>query len=153
MGDENSAMAVFNEAVLNHEAAWWQMELPSGEVLFGDEKAHMLGMEPDHFKKYQDFTSRLHEEDYQKAMNAMKEHISGKKEFYELVYRIKNSKGEYIKFYDCGKITEKNGENITLMGFVMKVKEDKNFEEQMESFRNMILHGKESVMNLVSELK
>jgi PAS domain-containing protein len=149
---ENINIEIFNEAVLRREATWWQMELPSGKVFFGDAKTEMLGFPSSDFSVYQDFTNLLHEEDKEKAMEAMRDHLSGKKSFYETTYRIKTSDGSYLRFYDFGQITKKENENIILIGFVFKVGEDFNLEKA-EAFRNLIVEGTPSVLELVSKIK
>ena len=88
----------FDRLVLLKKATWWQMELPSGNVLFGDAKAEMLGYPASKFKRYQDFTDLVHKEDYPRIMSDMKHHLEGGRDFYEANYRIKNSDGEYIGF-------------------------------------------------------
>jgi len=150
---ENYNMEKFNKAVLMGEATWWQMELPSGGVFFGDAKAEMLGYSSGDFNHYKDFTSLVHKDDYEKIMQDMRDHIAGKKNLYETTYRIKNKKGEYIRFYDCGQIISKDGEKIVLMGFVWKIKNDIDVEKQMTEFRKMILDGSPSIMELVAEIK
>ncbi len=44
------------EAMTAGNLAWWEMELPSGEVRFNDRKAEMLGYEPERFETYEDST-------------------------------------------------------------------------------------------------
>jgi PAS domain-containing protein len=149
---ENINIEIFNEAVLRREATWWQMELPSGKVFFGDAKTEMLGFPSSDFSVYQDFTNLLYEEDREGAMNAMRDHLSGKKSFYETTYRIKTSDGSYLRFYDFGQIIKKENEKITLAGFVFKVEEDFNLEKA-ENFRNLIVEGTPSVLELVAKIK
>ncbi len=151
--EEPFRMKQFNKAVLLGEVTWWQMELPSGRVIFGDAKAKMPGYPDSDFNYYQDFTKLIHPDDYNNAMNAMYDHIAGKKKFYETQYRIKNISGEYISFYDCGQIIKKEGNEITVIGFVMKVKGDVDFSVQMESFKDLILGGNPSIVELVAKLK
>jgi PAS domain S-box-containing protein len=153
MKENNFKMAQFDEAVLEEKATWWQMELPSGKVIFGDAKAKMLGYPSNKFKTYSDFTNLVHPEDYEKTMEAMKDHLSGKKQFYETLYRIKNKNGEYIMFYDCGQIIKKEGEKIIVMGFVMKVENEKKIFEKMKEFKELITEGKPSIVELVSKIK
>jgi hypothetical protein len=43
MEKDNFNMAKFNNLVLEEKATWWQMDLPSGNVIFGSAKAKMLG--------------------------------------------------------------------------------------------------------------
>lgn len=150
---ENFKMEQFDQAVLNGTLTWWQMELPSGDVYFGEMKAKMLGYPDEMFKTYMDFVNLLHPEDSEKAMQAMRDHISGKNNFYETVYRIKNKDGQYIKFYDCGRIIKKDGEKLVILGFVMKIQDEKNIIKQMEDFKKLILDGNPSIIDLVSKIR
>lgn len=129
------------------------MHLPSGEVYFGDAKANMLGFPQDKFKTDHDFMALVHPEDSENAMQAMRQHLSGEKPAYETVYRIQNSQGEYIKFYDLGMIIKKENENIELMGFVMKVAENQDILSQINEFKQMILNGNPSVIDLVTKMQ
>lgn len=153
MKNNLSASDEFGKAVLDGTATWWNMELPSGKVVFGDAKADMLGYPETKFNYYTDFTGLLHKDDHEKAMQAMRNHLEGKDKFYEAVYRIQHKDGHYIKFYDCGQIIEKNKDNIVLAGFVMRVKEDENISEQMDEFKKLILENKPSMIDLVKKIK
>lgn len=84
--------------------AWWEMDITTGKVNFEKRKAEMLGYNPDQFKHYQDFTKLLHPDDFEKAMNAMQEHLDGNVDKYEVEYRILDKSGEYLWFYDVGSI-------------------------------------------------
>lgn len=121
MVQKNSLWEKFNKKVKKGDITWWQMDLPSGNILFGKEKALMLGRNPQDFIVYQDFTSLLHKDDYEAAMKAMRDAMRGKKKFYETTYRIKNAKGRYVRFYDIGKIVHKHKEKMTAIGFVIKI--------------------------------
>lgn len=150
---DNTNLAKFNELVLKGEATWWQMELPSGKVIFGDAKAKMLGFPDEHFKKYQDFTELIQVDDYEKAMKAMKDHLDDKAPAYETVYRIKTNNGEYINFFDYGqKIKEDNG-NITIIGFVIKINNLEDYLNEVKDFKELITAGKESVVDLFNKMR
>ncbi|MGC9434984.1 MAG: PAS domain-containing sensor histidine kinase [Methanomicrobiales archaeon] len=86
--------------------AWWEMDLPSGAVRFGEKKAEMLGYPPEHFGHYSDFTALLHPEDQDRAMQAMRDHLSGTEPRYNVEYRIRTATGEYRWFHDTGGITD-----------------------------------------------
>ena len=60
----------------------------TGIVTFDNHKATMLGYLPEKFKHYTDFTALVHPEDVDKAMNAMKNHLKGLSDKYEVEYRI-----------------------------------------------------------------
>ncbi len=108
--------------------AWWEMELPSGNVNFSKNKVLMIGHDPNNFKDYKDFMKIVHPEDYDKAMNAMYNLLNGSKELYDCEYRIKNNKGEYQWFHDIGKITYRNDDNIIISGVVKEITQNKNLE-------------------------
>ncbi|HYH75323.1 MAG TPA: PAS domain-containing protein [Candidatus Saccharimonadales bacterium] len=101
--------------------AWWWMELPSGAVFFSPNKAQMIGRNPADFMHYKDFTDLVHPDDYEKAMQAMRDHLEGKKELYETTYRIKHQDGSYVQFYDRGQIVGREEGKIVLAGFVFDV--------------------------------
>lgn len=153
MQEKNSNLALFDRAVLEEKVTWWEMNLPSALVFFGETKAKMLGFSEEKFKTYHDFMALVHKEDNEKAMQAMRDHLEGKKNFYETIYRIQNSSGEYIKFYDFGQIIEKKDNNITVIGFVMKIEDEKDTEKQREEFKKIILSGNPSILEIVSSLK
>ncbi len=75
--------------------AWWEMALPSGKGTFDNRKVELISFPPEMFKTYEDFTKLLHPDDYPKAMQAMRNHLEGKAEAYEVEYRIKTSSGTY----------------------------------------------------------
>ena len=153
MDAQNSSLAKFDKAVLAKKATWWQMDLPSGDVIFGSAKSEMLGYPQSDFKHYQDFTKLLHHDDYNQAMTAMKNHLNGKNKFYDTIYRIKAKNGNYIKFYDCGQIIKKDKENITVMGFVWKIEDGKNIEAQVAEIKKIILDGNPSMIDLITKIK
>lgn len=110
--------------------AWWEIQFPSGVVFFADNKATMLGYSPDKFVHYSNFTDLVHPDDYDKAMNAMRDHMSGQAEYYETTYRIKTKHGDYKTFYDRGKIVQKNEDGMRIAGVVMDVAPLKKILEQ-----------------------
>ncbi len=143
----------FDKAVLSGTATWWEMELPSGKVVFGENKAKLLGYSESKFKTYQDFMDLIHPDDYSTAMQAMQDHLDGKKSFYETTYRIKHRDGQYLTFYDCGQIISKIKDRITVIGFVMKIDDKQEIENQMADFKKLILTNNPSMVDLISQIK
>ncbi len=120
--------------------AWWQMALPSGEVVFDERKATMLGYAQSDFSHYSDFTALLHAEDAQKAMQAMRDHLEGKAERYEVEYRIRTFSGDYRWFRDVGGVTERDSEGkpSLVTGIVVDITGLKSAEERLaESNREL----------------
>jgi DNA-binding response OmpR family regulator len=118
--------------------AWWEMELPSGKVTFDNRKVELIDFPPEMFKTYEDFTRLLHPDDYPKAMQAMRDQLDGKKETYEVEYRIKTSQGTYKWFRDIGAITEKDAGagTVRVIGMVEDITNRKEAEIELEKYSN-----------------
>ncbi len=112
--------------------AWWEVELPSGNVFFNENKTKMLGYDANDFTHYSDFTKLVHPDDYENMMQAFREHLASKKDVYECEYRIKDINNRYLWFHDIGKIVRKENENIWLTGIVTNITEHKATEEKLK---------------------
>ena len=115
--------------------AWWEMDLPGGAVRFDDRKATMLGYSPEQFRQYGDFTALLHPEDFEPAMQAMRDHLEGKAAKYHADYRIRASDGTYRWFRDVGGITKNNpdGSPGTITGIVIDISVSRKAEEALRA--------------------
>lgn len=135
---ENEAR--LNLAMQKANMAWWEMDIISGSVTFGEKKAEMLGYPPEKFHHYRDFTKLLHPDDYDKAMNAMGDHINGKRERYEVEYRILTQSGEYKWFLDIGSVVRRNpeGQPLNVTGLVFDITERKQAEEKLISSESIL---------------
>lgn len=98
--------------------AWWWMELPSGVLFCSPNKARMLGYDPDEFYHYSKFTELVHPEDVDRIMQDMQRHLNGEADIYETSYRIKTQQGDYMRFFDRGKIIGKKDGETLIAGFV-----------------------------------
>jgi len=113
--------------------AWWQMALPSGTVVFDARKATMLGYAPSDFSHYSEFTALLHPDDYERAMQAMRDHLEGNAERYEVEYRIRTGSGAYHWFRDVGGVTQRgpDGKPSLVTGIVVDITGLKDAEERL----------------------
>ncbi|USN96231.1 MAG: PAS domain-containing protein [Candidatus Nomurabacteria bacterium] len=118
-------LTLLNDAIGASDMAWWVMEFPSGVVFFHPNKVKMLGFseqDADRFAHYSSFTDRIHKDDYDKTMQAMRNHLQGKSGRYEASYRIKAKDGTYRRFFDRGKIVARDKEgNVALAGIAIEV--------------------------------
>lgn len=101
--------------------AWWWMEMPSGTVFFSEAKTKMLNRSKEDFFHYSAFTKLVHPDDYDAMMASMKDHMMGKSDVYEALYRIKHADGTYKRFYDKGTIVSRKGEEIEMAGVVIDI--------------------------------
>jgi len=135
------------------DMAWWEMELPSGSVVFGKRKAEMLGFPPERFKHYKDFTDLVHPDDYEQIMDAMRWHLNGKLDKYETEYRILTSSNEYRWFYDIGSVVEgsSNEMPVRITGLVLDITDRKAAQFELLNFNEELTDTKEKLEKINSE--
>lgn len=118
-------LTILNDAISASDMAWWLLELPSGVVFFHPNKIRMLGYSDNDAKEFAHFTSftdRIHKNDHEKVMRAMRDHLSGKNDRYEVSYRILTKDGTYRRFFDRGKVVARDNQNNTaLAGIVIDI--------------------------------
>ena len=135
-----------NAAMQLGNLAWWEMQMPSGSVVCDDRKIGMLERDP---KAYQNvhfsvFTDLLHPEDYEKTMQAMRDHLEGRAESYLADYRIRKSDNSYMWYHDRGGVVERHpdGSPKRISGIVMDITHRKQTEEALrtseEKFRTLV---------------
>lgn len=140
------------------EYAWtgnlghWYWNIKTNEVTFNPLKVTKLGYDKSEIPEnvtYQFFTDKLHPEDFQKTMDAMRDHLYGKADVYEVEYRIKAKDGTFKWYYDRGKITQfdDNGKPSFLAGIVFDITEKKETQLELE-YKNRILSEMSSIDGL-----
>jgi len=131
--------------------AWWEMDVPTGNVTFDKHKVEMLGYPPENFTHYKDFTILVHPLDYEKIMNAMRGHLEGTLDKYEAEYRILASSGEFIWFYDYGSVVKKDakGNPLICTGFVYNITDRKKNEETLAKSERLLSSIYDSVGDLL----
>jgi len=115
----------------------WYWHIPSNHLTFNPKKMTALGYSKDSIPKhptYQLFTDKLHPDDYEDVMEAMREHLRGDKPVYETIYRIKTKDGDYKWYHDRGKITERSndGKPLFLAGIVFDITKQKVMEKELK---------------------
>lgn len=106
--------------------AWWEWDIAGGMVDMHEKKATMLGYTLDEFpKNVYKICELIHPDDYDKTMDAMREHLSGKKQVYDVKYRIKAKDGSYHWYWDKGGVVKrtKEGKPVKLVGLVIDISE------------------------------
>src|SRR6056297_165833 len=109
--------------------SWWEWNIKTDKVIYDDMKAEMLGYNPDEFpNNIYEICDLIHPEDYEKTMQTMRDHLKGKTEEWKAVYRIRKKDGGYEKFFDRGKISQrdKEGNPIYAVGVVINISDMNN---------------------------
>jgi two-component system CheB/CheR fusion protein len=110
------------------DMSWWEWDYEQNLVKTGKAKYTMLGYTIDEIGKgFDAWTKLIHPDDYEIAMTAMKEHLTGKNEHYFVEYRIKHKNGNYLWYRDKGGIITrtKDKKPKLLSGIVMNITQEK----------------------------
>jgi PAS domain S-box-containing protein len=146
-------------AMVTGDLAWWELDAETGAVSFHENKAHMLGYDPAEFDHYEDFTDLIHPDDYERSMQAMRDHYRGAADKYDVEYRIRCADGDYRWFHDVGGITERtpDGGPKKVTGVVVDVTKRKSVEtelrkktEQLTLLNRIVRHDIRNDMSVVT---
>lgn len=137
------------------EFAWsgnlghWYLNLITRTVVFNPLKIQAMGYKMEELPEritYTYFTDKLHPEDHNVTMSAMRNHMEGKTDVYECEYRIQAKDGSYKWFHDRGKITQRDadGRPAFVAGIVFDITLQKEQEQKMTQ-KNMFLEMQATV--------
>lgn len=107
----------------------WYWDYQANIVDFNPLKAQALGYQmeeiPEH-PGFQFFTEKLHEDDFDRIMAQMRDHLKGDTPIWEVKYRIQAKDGSWRLYYDRGKVTQRSpeGKPLFLAGMVFDITED-----------------------------
>jgi two-component system CheB/CheR fusion protein len=121
--------------------SWWEWDYAKNEVITGESKAQMLGYKPSEIAPgFEGWTRLIHPDDFDIAMNAMKEHLEGKSPSYDVEYRIKTKNGKYKWFKDKGGVTEReaNGKPLKVAGIVMDITQEKKTQLEKNKLNHIL---------------
>jgi len=127
----------------------WQWLIKSNQVFFNEKKVTNLGYDINEVPKdigFEFFTEKLHKDDHEMVMQNMRDHLMGKRDAYEVEYRIKSKDGTYKWYYDRGKITkyDENNNPIMLSGIVFDISKNKKIEVDLklanEQLKEYLIH-------------
>lgn len=121
----------------------WYWNIKTNTVTFNPLKLTTLGYDAPEDSTpipYQFFTEKLHPDDFEATMAAMKNHLQGKTHVYEVEYRIQAKDGSYRWFYDRGKITryDNDGKPLFLAGIVFDITDKKLNEEHLKNENSLL---------------
>lgn len=118
----------------NAESGLWDWDIHSGEVIFNEAWAKMLGYTLDELKPdVSTWQSHIHPDDVNKVMEALNNHLSGKTELYESPHRLLTKSGEWKWILDKGKVVEYDFYNKPkrVIGAHTSIENQKKYEEKL----------------------
>ncbi|MEZ9116568.1 diguanylate cyclase domain-containing protein [Vibrio cyclitrophicus] len=124
-----------NAALDSNGLCLWEHHVPSGKLtIFNMDWGKMLGYQPHELTAtFETWKNNLHPDDYNQAMKAFEDHLSGKCDLYEVVYRMTHKDGGDSYVYDRGRVVEfdTNGTPLRIMGTHIDITQEKRFEQQL----------------------
>jgi len=127
----------------------WYWLVQSNKVYANKRKVTTLGYSIEEIPEemgFDFFTEKLHEDDYERVMENMRNYLYGKSDSYEVEYRIRAKDGSYKWYYDRGKITKRDDSDKPLIvsGIVFDISKNKQIEEELkianEQLQNLLIH-------------
>jgi len=106
-------------AIRGSNLGTWDWYIQTGQVVFNDAWANMLGYSHEELAPNMDtFSSRIHPEDQSHVMAALDKHMKGETEFYQATYRFRHKDGSWGWRLDSGQVFERDadGKPVRMVG-------------------------------------
>lgn len=113
----------------------WDWDLRTGKVFFSSQWKVMLGYKDDEVgDSLNEWSERVHPDDLPQAIRDMEDHLSGQKEVYRTVYRMRCKDGGYKWFFDRGMVFERDldGNALRVTGTHSDISEQKQTEAALQ---------------------
>lgn len=123
------------------DMAWWDWDVETGEVVADAKKATMLGYTLAEFPtNVYEICALIHPSDYDRTMQAMRDHLSGAAPSYEVTYRIRTKEGGYRWYADRGGIVARDvlGNPTHVAGIVIDVTALRLFEVGIYQYNHVL---------------
>lgn len=121
-------------ALKTNMAGLWDWNIETGDVVFDERWAEMLGYTLDEVEPNVAFWEKIvHPDDMAGVMEVLTTHLEGKSEIYQTEHRCKTKNGEWKWILDTGKVVDWNNEKKPLraVGTHIDITEKKEMEEML----------------------
>ena len=126
------------------DAATWEWNVQTGETIFSDKWAKMLGYELEELEPTTEETWKnlIHPNDFKKAEKKLEKHFRGEIDHYEIEFRMKHKNGNWVWINGRGRVTSWTEDNspLKMFGIHIDITERKKKEEKLrlseEKFRS-----------------
>jgi diguanylate cyclase (GGDEF)-like protein/PAS domain S-box-containing protein len=117
----------------------WDWDIYQGQV-FRSNTWGTLDFPQDNIRVNSPYDTNIHPNDIKRVQNSLREHLSQLTEHYEVSYRARTFKGDWIWVLDRGKVVFRDGNNQAqrMTGILKNVSHLKEAEEQLKLFKRSI---------------
>ncbi len=123
----------FGLAIRGANEGLFDWQIAHNRVFFSPRWKSMLGYRGDEIgDTIDEWTSRLHPEDKERALAQLNDHIRGRTDYYESVYRLRHKSGRYIRV-QCRGLAVRNaqGRALRMVGTCLDITERYRTEERL----------------------
>jgi PAS domain S-box-containing protein len=132
----------WNTLMQQSKFPWWEWDIKTNTVRFNDLKVTRLGYDPKDFngKGYQAFTDLIHPDDHERAMEAMMAVLRGDTRLYQIDYRIKTAKQDYLWYMDRGIVVKEDGTGnpLVIRGLVIDLGSEASRGAGIDALKSVI---------------
>ncbi|HOZ12939.1 MAG TPA: PAS domain S-box protein [Thermotogota bacterium] len=118
-------------------AGTWEWNIQSGETIFNERWAEMLGYTLEEISpvSIETWKKCAHPDDLKKCVEKLEKHFRGELDYYECESRMRHKNGEWIWVLDRGKVVSwtVEGKPLLMMGTHLDITESKKAEEEQEA--------------------
>lgn len=128
----------------------WEYNATTNKTSFSEESAKIIGYDYKELNKDSESWNKLvHEDDKDKYFADFQNHLTGKKELYENISRVRHHNNSYRWVLDKGKVIEytKKGRAKRVIGVHVDITESKRKEEKISESLNLISSQNKKLKN------
>jgi two-component system, cell cycle sensor histidine kinase and response regulator CckA len=117
----------------------WDWDLTTNVVEFWPEWKRQIGYEPDEIpNRYEEWESRLHPDDRERVLAALRAYLDGRQPEYSLEFRLRHKNGTYRWIDTRGAaLRDASGRPTHMIGCHLDITERKQLEEQYRQAQKM----------------
>ena len=117
-------------------AGTWEWTIPTKECRFNDHWASMLGYSLSELAPtIRTWITHIHPQDLELSNQKLRDHFSGKIDYYECELRVKHKDGHWIWFHNRGKliIRTADGSPVVMAGTSLDITEKRQIEDELQA--------------------
>ena len=124
----------------------WDWDVFRGQV-YRSNTWGTLDFPQDDIRTNSAYDANIHPHDLRRVQEALKTHLDGKTEFFELAYRARTFSNQWVWILDRGKVVQRdhNNQPVRMTGTLKNIQHLKDAEEQLNLFKRSIENISEGV--------
>ncbi len=143
-------------ALENSHQGVYDWNIPQDTVYYSPMWKRLLGIEDMCFdNSLEVWTARVHPEDQAILQSSLRMHLLNDQQSFKLEYRLRHAEGQYLWFYDHGKIVEYSdaGMPLRMIGTITDITEQKLANEQLVRYADMVKSAATPLIMLDRDLR